>query len=77
MAEIAFVCLYTGYLEVLEPYSDAERGRLMTAMLRYGIYGEVPDFTGNERFIWPMLQDRINRDIENYRKKCARSMWKA
>lgn len=73
MAEMAYVCLYMSYLQSLSPFTDAERGRITTAMLNYAATGEVPQFEGNERFIWPSLQAQIDRDIETYQAKCARN----
>jgi len=64
MAEIPYVCLYMSYLQSLSPFTDEERGRIVMAMLNYAATGEVPQFEGNERFIWPSLQAQIDRDIE-------------
>ena len=73
MADIPYVCLYMSYLHSLSPFTDSERGRLMMAMMNYAATGEVPQFDGNERFIWPSLQMQIDRDIENYQAKCSRN----
>ena len=29
-----YICIYESYMDVLSPFSDAERGRLLTAMLK-------------------------------------------
>ena len=71
MSNIPYVCLYVSYLQTLSPFSDAERGRIMTAMLNFATTGEVPEFDGNERFIWPSIQAQIQRDVEAYQTKCA------
>lgn len=73
MAEITFVCLYLDYAKTLAPFSDAERGRLMTAMLNYAASGKEPEFFGSERYIWPFLQGQIDRDKKNYAERCARN----
>ena len=54
----------------MEAFSDEEFGRLTRAMIRYNATGEVPEFTGNERFIWPMLQSQMDRDRKAYTEKC-------
>ena len=72
MGDIPYVCLYSRYLQTLAPFSDAERGRIMTAMLTYAATREVPDFDGNERFIWPTIQAQIDRDASAYQEKCAK-----
>ena len=64
--ELPFVCMYTDYLDRLAPFTAEERGSLLTAMLTYARTGEVPEFTGNERFIWPTLQAQLDRDIQAY-----------
>lgn len=70
---MAYVCLYSSYLDTLAPFSDAERGRLMMAMLIYSTTGDVPELDGNERFIWPTIQSQIDRDKAAYNKKCERN----
>ncbi len=66
MDEMKYICLYKSYLELLSPYTDKEVGRLTIAMLRYAVLGELPDFPGNEKFIWPSLQMRMDMDAQNY-----------
>ena len=73
MADIPYVCLYMSYLQSLSPFTDEERGRIVMAMLNYAATGELPQFEGNERFIWPSMQAQIDRDIETYQAKCARN----
>ena len=73
MADIPYVCLYTSYLQTLSPFTDEERGRIVTAMLNYAATGEPPQFEGNERFIWPSLQTQIDRDIATYQAKCIKN----
>ena len=73
MPEIPYVCLYSRYLQTLAPFTDAERGRIMTAMLTYSTTGEMPIFEGNERYIWPTIQAQIDRDASAYQEKCAKN----
>ena len=68
--EMPFICLYKNYQTILAPFTDSQVGRLVRAMLAYTVSGEVPELRGSERLIWPMLQDRLDRDEENYRKRC-------
>ena len=65
-----YVCLYHSYLDAMEALGDAERGRLMTAMLTYSSQGAVGELSGNEKFIWPMIRSQIDRDREAYEQKC-------
>lgn len=61
---------YHSYLKSIEPLNDAERGRLFTACLEYSMTGVVPDLRGNERFLFPTMQEQIDRDRKNYEEKC-------
>lgn len=72
MAREGFV-IYHETLKWLEPYGDAERGRLLTAMLEYSITGEAPGLSGNERFLWPAIQDKIDRDRAAYENTCKQN----
>lgn len=61
-----YFCAYHSYLKSVEPLNDAERGRLFTACLQYSITGEAPDLRGNERFVFPMMKEQIDRDKTKY-----------
>lgn len=73
MESLPYVCLYRDYLQTLAPYNDEERGRLFTAMLHYINGEEIPEFTGNERFIWPTLLAQLQRDKQVYEEKCEKN----
>lgn len=64
------MCLYHSYLDAIQALGDAERGRLLTAMLEYSITGAAPQLGGNERYIFPMVKAQIDRDRERYDEKC-------
>lgn len=66
MSELTYVCLYNSYLASLAPYTDAQVGRLIRAMMDYSQNGVIPQFKGTERMIWPTLQNQIDRDRQAY-----------
>ena len=68
-----YVCLYASYLTGLAPYTDSQLGRLVRAMLAYGATGEEPVFDGCERYVWPMLKDQLDRDLESYWQRCEKN----
>ncbi len=68
-----YVCLYGSYLEQLMAYSEAQRGRLVTAMLQYVYEGKQTTFKGTERFMWTSLRQQIDRDLANYSERCRRN----
>lgn len=67
--EMVYIKLYLDDLEALEPYGDAERGRLFTALLEYAKTGEASHLSGNERFLFPMMKARLDRDREALEKQ--------
>ena len=73
MGALTYVCLYLSYSKTFAPFSDEERGRIMTAMMNYAATGEQPHFDGNERYIWPTIQEQIDRDSSAYRGKCGKN----
>ncbi|MBR4863699.1 MAG: hypothetical protein IKU07_03920 [Oscillospiraceae bacterium] len=68
--QCSYVCLYESYRDLLKPFSDEERGRLVSAMLDYMFDGVEPDFPGNERFVWQAFQSQIDRDRASYEERC-------
>ena len=68
-----FICLYMSYLDILEPFTDAQRGRILMAMLRYVALGEMPVFKGGERYLWPSMQSQLDRDMEAYLLRCEKN----
>lgn len=68
---------YHSYLKSIEPLSDAERGRLFTALLEYSGSGTLLELRGNERFIFPTMKEQIDRDKAKYAEKCSSQREKA
>lgn len=69
---VEYFCAYHSYLDALEPLTDAERGRLFTACLKYSKSGEVGHLSGNERFVFPVFRGQIDRDNAKYANKCKK-----
>ena len=55
-----YLKLWMSYADYFQPLGDAEVGRLVLAMMKYKSTGVEPEFSGNERFVWPA----IRRDID-------------
>ena len=66
-----YVKMFTDYEVTLRELNDEELGRLMRAMFRYAQDGTLPQFQGNERFIWPMIQQTVDREAEAYDNKVS------
>lgn len=73
MDEMKYICLYNNYLQIFSPYTERQVGRLVLAMLRYAKLGEVPEFAGEERYVWPTLQYRMDSDAQAYRDRVQTS----
>lgn len=66
--ELTYIKVFVDWLDALEEYGDAERGRLFTALLEYGKTGEAKKLSGNERYIFPMMRNVIDRQRAEYEK---------
>lgn len=60
------IMLYFDILEPIRVLSDADKGRLLVAMLEYGKCGTVPQFDGMLALAWGFVQPKIDRDEETY-----------
>ncbi len=68
-----YICLYHSYLDAIQALDDAERGRLLTAMLEYTLTGDAGNLRGNERFVFPLIKNQIDRDNAKYARQCERN----
>ena len=60
------IMLYFDILEPIRVLSDADKGRLLVAMLEYGKHGTIPQFDGMLALAWGFVQPKIDRDEETY-----------
>ena len=58
---MSYLQIFSDKAELLEPFDDAERGRLLTAMLAYALEDTEITLTGNERYIWPVFRQMIDQ----------------
>ena len=68
-----YIPFFLDDLDALELLGDAERGRLLTALLEYGRLGASEKCSGNERFIYPMFRGRIDRFFQSYGDRCEKN----
>lgn len=64
---------YHSYVVAMSELSDAECGRLFRALLEYSATGIVSELRGNERIIFPMMAQQIDREKRAYEDKCNRN----
>ena len=64
------IMLYFDILEPIKVLPDADKGRLLVAMLEYGQSGIVPQFDGELglTLAWGFVKPKIDKDSEEYNK---------
>ena len=62
------IMLYFDILEPIKVLPDADKGRLLVAMLEYGQSGIVPVFDGMLALAWGFVKPKIDKDSEEYNK---------
>ena len=66
------IMLYFDILEPIKVLPDADKGRLLVAMLEYGQSGIVPEFEGMLALAWGFVQPKIDRDNKEYTRSVQR-----
>lgn len=62
------IMLYFDILEPIKVLPDADKGRLLVAMLEYGQRGTVPEFDGMLALAWGFVKPKIDKDSEEYNR---------
>ena len=60
------IMLYFDILEPIRVLPDADKGRLLVAMLEYGQQGILPEFDGLLALAWGFIKPKLDRDGETY-----------
>lgn len=60
------IMLYFDILEPIKVLPDADKGRLLVAMLEYGQSGTLPEFDGMLALAWGFVKPKLDRDGETY-----------
>ena len=61
------IMLYFDILEPIKVLPDAEKGRLLVAMLEYGQTGKAPVFDGMLALAWGFVKPKLDKDEEAYK----------
>ena len=62
------IMLYFDILEPIKVLPDADKGRLLVAMLEYGQTGAVPVFDWMLALAWGFVKPKIDKDSEEYNR---------
>lgn len=60
------IMLYFDMIGPIRVLPDADKGRLLVAMLEYGKDGTVPEFDGMLALAWEFVKPKIDKDEDNY-----------
>ena len=69
------VMLYFDMLEPIRVLPDADKGRLLMAILEYGKEGILPDFEGMLALAWGFVKPKIDRDLDEYERTVLRRQY--
>lgn len=69
------IMLYFDILEPIRVLPDADKGRLLVAMLEYGQSGTVPEFEGMLALAWGFVKPKLDRDSEEYNRSVLRRQY--
>ena len=69
------IMLYFDILEPIRVLPDADKGRLLVAMLEYGKDATVPRFEGMLALAWGFVRPKIDRDREEYERTVLRRQY--
>lgn len=62
------IMLYFDILEPIRVLPDADKGRLLVAMLEYGHSGILPEFDGMLALAWGFVKPKLDKDSEEYNR---------
>ena len=69
------IMLYFDILEPIRVLPDADKGRLLVAMLEYGQTGTVPVFDGMLALAWGFVKPKIDKDEAEYNLSVLRRQY--
>lgn len=62
-----YIKVYYDWTDATQMLKDAEKGRLIDAMVKYARGEGLPkDFSGNEQYVFPMFKLQLDRDGDAY-----------
>lgn len=70
-----YIRVYKSWREETAQLTDDEKGRLVDSLIDYLITGEAKEPEGNEKYLYPLMVDRIRRENETHdRREMERSL---
>ena len=71
MSNVAYVKVFLSWVDETRKLKDAEKGRLIDAMVAYAMGDTDIDsrLTGNEAYVFPIFQARLDRDMAEFHNR--------
>lgn len=60
------VMIYFDMVEPIRELRDSDKGRILMAILEYGMNGTEPQFSGMANLAWGFIKPRLDRDAQTY-----------
>lgn len=67
------IFLYFSFEEPLNALTDEQRGRLVSALLEYGKYEKIPNFSGELQMLFMCIKQGIDENKCAYNEKCEKN----
>lgn len=64
-----FIRIYETWTTETKNLTEPEKGRLIDLLIDYLVTGEEQQPEGNERFVYPLLVQRIRKEQETHERK--------
>ena len=63
---------YYQHAQVIDEFSDSDAGKLYKALLRYGLTGELTDFSGDKaiQLVFRILKADVDENCRRYQTVC-------
>ena len=73
MSNVAYVKVFLSWVDETRKLKDAEKGRLIDAMVAYAMGDTDIDsrLMGNEAYVFPIFQARLDRDMADWVVACV------
>ena len=71
------IMIYFDMLGPIRVLPDADKGRLLVAMLEYGQEGKLPQFDGMLALAWEFVKPKIDKDKESYERQIQQKQYAA
>ena len=62
------IMLYFELRPCIEQMNQQEKAEMLDALMDYGEYGQTPELSEKLRMLWPLVQQKLDRDTDRYER---------